>query len=281
MGVLSKLDNKHHVFYSARIGVEKDKLTLKDINDVFHVILNELTQGSYFTTFYGEVDNSDNWTPGVAGKNFEAYCLSLLGRRIKDPFYQDQLKYTEVDLFDLIELLHLNIELKWKIAFTEYELEDVRQVKEHSQTIFRDKINMQLSRYGTGWELTRDGYIRELVSAELRELIDNHAHYGDEDKVDSLIRRGIKNFLKYGSDEHSKKAALLEIGNALEIIRPELEIMLPPEETNIFHLLNKFYLRHNRISEERDYDKSIYYPWIFYIFVSTFDAFVKLRQRKI
>lgn len=79
---------------------------------------HELTQERYFATFYGDNDNFDNWTPGIAGRNFEAYCLSVNGRRIKDPFYQDSLKYSETDLFDLIELLHRNIELNWLFCNT-------------------------------------------------------------------------------------------------------------------------------------------------------------------
>ncbi|MFC5700144.1 hypothetical protein ACFPVX_02510 [Cohnella faecalis] len=268
-----------HEFYSTRKGIEKDKLNLMDLTEVFQIILHELTQERYFATFYGDNDNFDNWTPGIAGRNFEAYCLSVIGRRIKDPFYQDSLKYSETDLFDLIELLHRNIELKWSIAFSKFEFESIEQAKEHSQSVFRDKINKQLSRYGIGWELTRESFIREIIATELSELIDNIAAYGDEENVDNRIRRAIKEFFRYGATDLSKKGALIEIGGALEIIRKEIESALPIEEAAIFTILNNFDLRHNRKLKTSGYDTSIYYPWMLYTFLATFEAFVKIRQR--
>ncbi|MEK4297378.1 hypothetical protein [Paenibacillus sp. FSL R5-0914] len=267
-------------FHSQRIGFERPKLSLVDLNDVFKVILDKLEKEKHFTIFYGEDIGFQGWTPGIVGNNFEAYCLSEIGRRIKSPFHQEKLKYKEVDLFDLIELLYSNIQLESRSALMEHTILNSTEAKEYSKSIFRTQINNQLSRYDLGWELTHEGYIRELVTAEFRDLVDNPIQSGHEERVDSFIRRGIKNFLEYGATQEDKKSALVEIGNGLEFIRKELEKQMPAAEDDIFHLLNKFYLRHNNKNQNVDYDTEIYYPWMFYTYISTFDAYVKLIQRQ-
>lgn len=272
------MENKK--YYSERIGSERIKLSLKDLNEVFLTIVSEFADEQFFYDFYGYEDNFRNWTPGKAGRNFEAYCLSQIGRRIKDPFYQTTAKYSEEEIFNLIELLHEHICLKSQIAFRKFEYDTLEEVVEYSKQTFRDRINMQIHYYSIGWELTGEGYIREMISNELQELVNNTSIYGDENNVDSRIRGAIKQFLKYGAKELDKKGALIEIGGALEYIRKELEDVIPKEEVNdIFNLLNNFDLRHNNTLKKNGYDTAIYYPWMFYIFISTFDAFVKMRQR--
>lgn len=201
--------------------------------------------------------------------------------RFFDPFYpQKTPKYTEADVFDLIELLYKHIYLKNRFLQEDLGLESIDDIREYSKNKFRERINKQIMRYSKGWELQPNGEIRELVSEMLKPIVDEIAVYGNEKEVDLRIRRAIRHFLKYGSDELTKKGALLEIGGALERFRDELAKKLGPEENNIFHLLNKFDLRHNKLLKETGYDTKIYYPWIFYTFLSTFDAFVKLRNRE-
>ncbi|WP_150274278.1 hypothetical protein [Paenibacillus tepidiphilus] len=267
-------------YFSERSGIEKKKLNLKDLIEVFIVIVNDLAKDKYFNDFYGFEDNWGKWNQGKASGNFEAYVLSEIGRRISDPFYcQTTPKYAEEDVFDLIELLHKHIYLKDSYQQEQLGIYDLEGIREYSQLKFRERINDQISRYSKGWELQSNGEVRELLSEGFKPLIDEIAVYGNETEVDGRIRKAIRQFLKYGSDELTKKGALLEIGGALERIRSELTEKVHTEEQAIFTLLNKFDLRHNNKIKEAGYDTEIFYPWMFYTFLSTFDAFVKIRDR--
>ncbi|SDO14773.1 hypothetical protein SAMN04487897_1092 [Paenibacillus sp. yr247] len=267
------------MYYSERIGIEKEKLSLKELSTVFVVIVNELTKKDYFKEFFGYEDNFGRTVEGSMGNTFENYSLAVLGRRISDPFYNLKPNYTEVDLFDAIELLHDNVTLKTIVdefglgpAFAEFNITE-------SQSVYRSKINKHLARYGSGWELLEDGTIRELVQEEFRGLVDSPIQYGEEENVDKRIRRAAKSFLKYGASELDKKAALIEIGGALEYIRTELEEFNKKATSDIFNLLNNYDLRHNNKLKHADYDVGIYYPWMFYTFLSTYNAFVMMKKK--
>lgn len=270
----------NNLYFSERNGIEKGKLSLKDLIDVFVVIVNDLAKDKYFNDFYGYTDSWGNWNHGRASGNFEAYTLSEIGRKISDPFYpQNTPKYAEEDVFDLIELLHKHIYLKDHYQQEQLGIYDLEGIREYSQLKFRECINDQISRYSKGWELQSNGEVRELLLEGFKPLIEETAVYGNETEVDGRIKKAIRQFLKYGSDELTKKGALLEIGGALERIRSELTKKVPKEEQDIFNLLNRFDLRHNQKIKETGYDTEIFYPWMFYTFLSTFDAFVKIRDR--
>lgn len=266
-------------FYSERIGLEREKLSLKELSTVFVVIVNELTKKDYFREFFGYADNFGRTVEGSMGDSFENYTLAALGRRIASPFYNPKPNYSEVDLFDAIELLHDNVTLKTMVDEYGLGLPFADFTIAESQAVYRGKINRHLAQYSSGWELLGDGTIRELVEEGFRGLVDSPIQYGDEENVDKRIRRAAKSFLKYGASELDKKAALIEIGGALEYVRSELEQFNKNATSDIFNLLNNFDLRHNRRLKQSDYDVEVYYPWMFYTFLSTYNAFVQMMKK--
>ncbi|WP_239616843.1 hypothetical protein [Cohnella mopanensis] len=264
-------------YFSTRVGIPQAKISLRDLIQTFISIHKEFYHKNYLREFYGFEDKYGNWHTGFINDDFEAFTLRTIGRKIEQPTLIDNyISYKEYELFDVIELLHEYI------IYPIYEVPEGKNNewrKREARSQYRTQINNILRIYNEGWELSIDGYIRELIVRDLSNLIDEHSTTGDSLNVDNNIASAKKRFLKYGSTIEDKRAALIEIAAAFEYIRKQLEKSIPKEESDIFQLLNRFGIRHNKLDQLVGYDKEIYYHWIFYYFISAFDAYNKLTKR--
>ncbi|MEM5668431.1 hypothetical protein AAHB59_04990 [Bacillus cereus] len=87
--------------------------------------------------------------------------------------------------------------------------------------------------------------------------------------------------MRYGATLDDKKDALIRLGNIMEPLRDEMKVTLSKDDTSdIFNLLNNFQLRHNNVKQKTDYDKEIYYSWMFYQMLAALDAFLKIKERE-
>ncbi|MBO3283524.1 hypothetical protein MKY98_05875 [Paenibacillus sp. FSL M8-0228] len=266
-------------YYSQRQGFIKP-LVLKDLKLAFQSVYNDFKKRYYFIEFLGTRSYRYD---GIIGNSFEAFCMRKINRNIKHPDLA--MTYEEEDLFNVIELLHEYITYPFVNKNEDYfsiseEASPIPEKKEIAQKEFREEINIFLKQYSSGWELSNDGYIRNTLEESFVNLVDNTEIYGDESNVDLKIRRAKELYLKHGSNKEDKKAAVREIGDALEFIRTDLKEKVGKNEIDLFNILNNFGIRHNNVSQKNDYDYDIYLPWMFYIFLSTYDAYVKLRNRE-
>ncbi|MFK4344367.1 MULTISPECIES: hypothetical protein [unclassified Paenibacillus] len=263
-------------YYSQRQGIIKP-LVLEDLKAAFRSVYENFKTKYYFIDFFG---NPLSYDKGIVGNSFEAFCMRKINRSIKHP--DVTLIYKEEDIFDVIELLYEHINYPLVILsddiFMSKEISSIPEKKAVAQKQFRDEINIFLRQYSSGWELSEDGYIRNTLEEGFVDLVDNTAVYGDETNIDAKIRRAKELYLKHGSNKDDKKAAVREIGDALEFIRTDLKEKMGKNETDLFNILNSFGIRHNNAAQKTDYDHEIYLPWMFYTFLSTYDAYVKLKK---
>lgn len=144
---------------------------------------------------------------------------------------------------------------------------------------YRTSINRVINIYGIGFELTEEGYIRELINNGLEELVNNNQELSDDVDSNNRIKDAKYNFFKYGSTEAEKRGAILEVGAVLEKLRDSRQLKLNSKDAGeLFTVLNEFNIRHNRKDQKPNYDKEIFYPWMFYNLLAAVDASLKLQR---
>jgi hypothetical protein len=78
-----------------------------------------------------------------------------------------------------------------------------------------------------------------------------------------------------------RRDAIRDLADVLEYLRPQLKAVLnKKDEAAIFEIANNFGIRHHNQSQRTDYDKPIWYSWIFYFYLATIHAAVRLIDRK-
>ena len=203
--------------------------------------------------------------------------------------YRKNFSFQDDDMFDLIEFFYDNLDVPSKkparksidtslfirtipISRSE-ELEGVKKE-------YRTSINRVLSLYGIGFELTKDGYIRELINNGLEELVNSNQDFeGDVDST-NRVKDAKSSFFRHGSTEADKRGAILEVAAVLEKLRDSKKLQLNSKDAGeLFTILNSFNLRHNRKDQKPDYDKEVFYPWIFYNLLAAVDASLKLQRQ--
>jgi len=63
-------------------------------------------------------------------------------------------------------------------------------------------------------------------------------------------------------------------------IRPQLKkVIMTSDENDLFNIANNFGIRHNNKDQKTDYDKAIFYSWIFYYYLATIHATTRLIEK--
>jgi hypothetical protein len=55
--------------------------------------------------------------------------------------------------------------------------------------------------------------------------------------------------------------------------------MLKKDEGALFQIANEFDLRHRKVDQKRDYDKDLYFDWVFHWYLSTIRLFDRVLER--
>ncbi|QGQ47254.1 hypothetical protein [Metabacillus sediminilitoris] len=261
-------------YYSERHNLrQRDKYNESELSELFVQTYYELSEKKLFEELIGYHDKWGNWQRGLIANSFDTFVFKRIGKRDLVPIDAD-LFYREEDVFDLIELFY---------DFVSEPISNSNQYdKEAGRNEFREEFNRILNNYQNGYELTEEGYIRELVDNGLEELLDSKQEFINDDVSEDTVQVAKKKFFHHKADETDKRSAILEIGGVLEKLQKTKKLSLNnKDENDLFNVLNGFNLRHNRPDQKPNYDKDIFYPWIFYNLLSGLDASLKLQKKSL
>ena len=63
----------------------------------------------------------------------------------------------------------------------------------------------------------------------------------------------------------------------MEFLRPQIKkVLSSKDENDLFIIANSFGIRHHNDKQKTDYDRSIWYNWMFYYYLATIHAILKL-----
>ena len=104
--------------------------------------------------------------------------------------------------------------------------------------------------------------------------------FGDSDNEETKVRRAILKFRRYSSSIDERRDAIRELVDVLELLRPKLkEVLRKNDESDLFNIANKFGVRHHNENQKTDYDKAIWYSWMFYYYLATIHASLRLIKK--
>jgi hypothetical protein len=146
---------------------------------------------------------------------------------------------------------------------------------------FRERLNPDLALYTPPMEMLWNGQIVEQAPDELRPLLEDPIPSDIPKPLADPLQHAIEQYRRRGATEHDKRSALKHLADVLEPLRKDIdESILPADEQALFHIANKFHIRHNDREQQRSYDPDIWLDWIFYVYVATARALLAALDRE-
>ncbi|WP_059351240.1 hypothetical protein [Bacillus coahuilensis] len=208
----------------------------------------------------------------------EAYLFNHIGNKDVFPIEQYGHKLDKVTAFTLIEILH---QLIWKTSeIDDYDMMEIfPDTKSSAQKEFRDEMNKLLIHLEDGYELTEKGYIIDFPDNGLINLIKQDLPGHTSDTVTLQVETAIKMFFKYDSNLEEKRKAINILADILEPYRADLKnYTTNKHDTMIFSIVNNYGIRHNDIDQKEDYEKPVWYEWMFHYYLATVHAVLSLKE---
>ncbi len=250
---------------------------------LFYNIYCDFKSQDYFQEAFGYVCIDSDFVAGTLGED----PGNRMFRKIRKPFLwpiSDHFEsYSEEDLFDVIEFLYDYISKPLEGFFHSYA-----NCGWHYQTFdsvigkreFREEINDILKDYKNGFELSENGEILELVEKGTEYLFSANIPEYDPENVDARMNAAILKFRRYRSSIDERRDAVRDLADVLEFLRPKVKTVISnKDEDDLFNIANNFGIRHHNSNQKTDYDKSIWYSWMFYYFLATIHAVLRLIKK--
>jgi hypothetical protein len=262
-------------YFSHRKNPDASRLDLPMLVNLFKTVYLDFLKNDYFYKNSGDV-------PGKLGADLEAQMLIKLKKPDLWPIEEKCNNYSEDDLFDVIEFLYDNVSKPIDLRFPKngnyyYETFDMETGKQE----FRDSMNQLLCDYREGYELSENGEILEFPEQKLEDLVLEELPPYDPENVEQRVQSAILKFRRSRSSLDGKRDAVRDLCDVLEFLRrPHIKALISSQdESDLFNIANNFGLRHHENTQKQDYDKAIWYNWMFYYYLATIHACLKLIKK--
>lgn len=273
-------------YYSVRTkkNPNSGRFDLISVKKLFYSLYMEFEEEGYFQESFGFECVDRGKVSGTMGSDIDAFFLKKLRKDNLWPISAKWMDYSEEDLFDVIELLfdcishpldgefHNYADCGWH--YTTFD-------KKKGQDKYRSKINEILVDYADGFELSRDGETLSLGEQGMQPLLEAELPLFDPENVEKRVNVAILKFRRYRSSLEDRKEAVRQLADVLEFLRPRLrEVLHSKDESDLFNIANNFEIRHHNPSQKTQYDQSIWLSWMFYFYLATIHAAIRLIKRK-
>lgn len=276
---------KKRDYYSQRTNAEDGRkiISLDILKRLFLIVYKKLDNEGYFQKYFGFycIDRDDNY--GELGRDIESVIyLHLLKEKIY-PVALNINNYSEEDLFDMIEFLHDYCSKGLSGYYHDYgdcgfhyETFDDELGKQY----FRSLVNPILKDYKDPYEISDNGEILSIGEEGLNNILTAEIQTKDENNIRSKIKLSVLKFRSYRSSISDRSDAVRELVDVLEYLRPQAKKHLDKkDESELFNIANNFGIRHHNETQKHDYDKAIWLSWMFYHYLATIHALLRIVEK--
>lgn len=272
-------------YYSIRTGKHPHgtNIPLPVLASLVYTAYEQLAEPGYFQEHFGYSCVDAGNVPGKLGGDIGAALLFHLRRGSLWPFPDKFADLSEDELFDLIEFLHDHVSKP-----TDGYHHTYAQCGWHYHTFdskagradYRERVNLLLESYKGGFEISEEGEIRELPQPGTAPLLAANLPSSD-DNVTTRVQSAIAKFRRYRSTTAERRDAIRDLADVLEYLRPHLKTVLTKQdESDLFNIANNFGVRHHNQQQKSDYDGSIWLSWMFYFYLATIHAAMRMLEKK-
>ena len=273
-------------YYSLRHNKEKNTLDIEGLRTIFAITCRDLNSRHYFDEHLG-LDCTNGFISGHVGPDVDGYIFKKLRKNGLWPIHENVDQYSQDDIFDLIEFLfdHISKPLEkdsyyhdWNQCGYHYEHFD----KTVGQSEFIEEINQFLNDFAEGFELSVSGEILILGEPEFRQLLESPVPTDEKENITAKIDLAKNKFRRYGSTLEERADAVRLLADCLEYLQPQLKSVLNnKDESDLFNIANNFGIRHHNTKQQNNYDKNIWLSWMFYFYLATLHACIRLINKKV
>jgi hypothetical protein len=261
---------------------------LDTMRKLFREVFIYFEDEGYFQQSLGYECVDAGFVAGTLGQSVEGALLLALRKPELAPIRQRIAFYEEDDLFDVIEFLfdhcakpldryyHGFNDCGWHTNPTADKFD-----RRAGQAEFREKLTPLLEAYGPGYELSVVGEVLALADPGLAPLHDAPLPTPDTDNVAGRVAAAQVKFRRHRSSMGDRRDAIRDLADVLEFLRPQLVgVLNKKDDAALFEIANRFAIRHHNPDQQGNYDKAIWYSWIFYFYLATIHACVRLLEKK-
>ncbi len=272
-------------YYSARAGKNPNvQLDLPVLLKLFKDLYFSFNAKDYFQEAFGYDCVDEGFVPGDLGHDIEAQIFRKLRKPGLWPIFEKWEHYSEDDSFDVIEFLYDHISKPIDGYYHQYNScgwHDQSFNADIGRQEWRAEINELLRDYKEGYELSPDGEILALAEKGLENLLRANLPSYDPGNVEDRVAKAILKFRRYRSSFEDRRDAIRDLADVLEFLRPKLKtVITKSDENDIFNLANNFGIRHHNDSQKTDYDRAIWLSWMFYYYLATIHASLRLIEKQ-
>lgn len=275
-------------YYSVRTKKRSENLDIPTLKRLFVILFQNFEESGYFQEYFGywcvDANTPDNWIPGKFGRDIEAKMFSLLLKENLWPIPGKIKNYSEDDLFDVVEFLFDYIskpleEDGFYHSFSGCGWHYSKFDPKNGQSEFQMKVNEILFDYSTGFQLDSNGQILVVGEKGLEDIFKSEIPSRNK-SIEEKVKEAVNRYRGSRSDLEERKIAIRELADVLEYIRPQAKkVLTTKDESDLFNLANNFAIRHYNEEQKTNYNKNIWYSWMFYYYLSTIHALLRILKK--